>query len=164
MKATLYITWISKYHCLLWIVIVLHLPHFVELWLLHNIVSWEPEGRYCSSKMFRWEPEGRYCCIKSMAIAPFWFSMEHLWTAIAPFWLSTDDIYLYDIYLRMLGWKQTKTKTIININFRLSKDKSIVNCECILFLHCILYLLNTVIFIYLAYFYPVGKNRDVYEN
>ena len=26
-----------------------------------NIVSWEPEGRYCKSKMFRWEPEGRYC-------------------------------------------------------------------------------------------------------
>ena len=35
-------------------------------------VSWEPEGRYCSSKMFLWEPEGRYCCTKSMAIAPFW--------------------------------------------------------------------------------------------
>ena len=33
-----------------------------------------PEGRYCSSKMFRWEPEGHYCCTKSMAIAPFWFS------------------------------------------------------------------------------------------
>ena len=54
-------------------------------------VSWEPEGRYCSSKMFRWEPEGRYCCTKSMAIAPFWFSTEHRWFAITPFWLSTDD-------------------------------------------------------------------------
>ena len=109
---------------------------FCWIMIITYIVSWEPEGRYCSSKMFRWDPEGRYCCIKSMAIAPFWFSMEHLWTAIAPLWLSTDDIYLYDIYLRMLGWKQTKTKTIININFRLSKDKSIVNCERILFLHC----------------------------
>ena len=57
-----------------------------------HIVSWEPEGRYCSSKMFRWEPEGRYCCTKSMAIAPFWFSTEHLWSAIAPFWLSADNI------------------------------------------------------------------------
>ena len=57
------------------------------------IVSWESEGRYCSSKMFRWEPEGRYCCKKSMAIAPFWFSAEHLWSAITPFWLSTDDIH-----------------------------------------------------------------------
>ena len=56
------------------------------------IVSWEPEGCYCSSKMFRWEPEGRYCCTKSVAIAPFWFSTEHLWSAIAPFWLSADDI------------------------------------------------------------------------
>ena len=57
------------------------------------IVSWEPEGRYCRSKMFRWEPEGRYCHWRCTAIAPFWFSMEHLWAAITPFWLSTDDIY-----------------------------------------------------------------------
>ena len=27
-----------------------------------------------------------------MAIAPFWFSTEHLWSAITPFWLSTDYI------------------------------------------------------------------------
>ena len=59
---------------------------------LYNIISWEPEGHYCSSKMFRWEPEGRYCCTKSMAIAPFWFSTEHLWAAITPFWLSADDM------------------------------------------------------------------------
>ena len=58
-----------------------------------DIVSWEPEGRYCISKMFRWEPEGRYRCTKSMAIAPFWFSTEHPWIQITPFWLSTDDIY-----------------------------------------------------------------------
>ena len=57
-----------------------------------HIVSWEPEGHYCSSKMFRWEPEGGYCCTKSMAIVPFWFSTEHLWSSIAPFWLSADDI------------------------------------------------------------------------
>ena len=44
-----------------------------------HIVSWEPEGRYC-----------RLCT----AIAPFWFSTEHLWTAIAPVWLSTDDILI----------------------------------------------------------------------
>ena len=42
--------------------------------------------------MFRGEPEGRYRCTKSMVIAPFWFSMEHIWTAIMPFWLSTDVI------------------------------------------------------------------------
>ena len=56
------------------------------------IVSWEPEGRYCRSKMFRWEPEGRYCHWLCTAIAPFWFSMEHLWAAITPIWLSSDDI------------------------------------------------------------------------
>ena len=56
-----------------------------------HIVSWEPEGRYCRSKMFHWEPEGRYCHWLCTAIAPFWFSTEHLWAAIMPFWLSTDD-------------------------------------------------------------------------
>ena len=43
-----------------------------------NIVSWEPEGRYQYSKIFRWVPQGCYCCSKSMVI-------------LAPFWLSTDD-------------------------------------------------------------------------
>ena len=41
--------------------------------------------------MLQWEPEGRYCCTKSMAIAPFWFSMEHCWTALMSFWSSADD-------------------------------------------------------------------------
>ena len=50
---------------------------FTEMVYLH-IVNWEPEGRYCRSKMFHWEPEGRYC--------------HWLCTAIAPFWLSTDDM------------------------------------------------------------------------
>ena len=59
-----------------------------------NNNSWEPEGRYCISEMFRWEPEGCYRCTKSMAIAPFWFSIEHLWIAIVPLWLSTDDMGL----------------------------------------------------------------------
>ena len=59
---------------------------------ISHIVSWEPEGRYYSSKMFCWEPEGRYCHRLCTAIAPFWFSTEHLWTAITPFWLSTDNI------------------------------------------------------------------------
>ena len=58
-------------------------------WVVDQIVSWEPEGRYCSSKMFRWEPEGGHHCTKSMSIAPFWFSTEHRWT---PFWLSTDEM------------------------------------------------------------------------
>ena len=57
-----------------------------------DIVSWEPEGRYCRSTMFRWEPEWRYCHWLCTVIAPFWFSTKHLWAAITPFWLSTDDI------------------------------------------------------------------------
>ena len=43
--------------------------------------------------MFRGEPEGCYRCTKSMAIAPFWFSTEHLLILIAPFYLSTDDMF-----------------------------------------------------------------------
>ena len=58
-----------------------------------NIVSWEPEGCYCSSKMFHWEPGGRYHHRLCTAIVAFWFSMEHLWIAIMPFWLSADNIY-----------------------------------------------------------------------
>ena len=42
----------------------------------------------------RYEPEGRHCCAKSMAIAPFWFSTEHLWTVLTSFWLAADDIHL----------------------------------------------------------------------
>ena len=42
-----------------------------------------------------WKPDSRYHCTKSMAIAPFWFSMEHLWSAIAPFWLSANDMHLF---------------------------------------------------------------------
>ena len=39
--------------------IVIHLILVWCQWKTH-IVSWEPEGRYCRSTMFRWEPEGRY--------------------------------------------------------------------------------------------------------
>ena len=46
---------------------------------VEHIFSWEPEGRYCRSKLFHWEPEGRYCHWLCTAMAPFWFSTEHLW-------------------------------------------------------------------------------------
>ena len=49
--------------------------------------------------MFRWEPEGRYCHRLCTAIAPFWFSTEHLWTVITPFWLSTDDMHCFNAFL-----------------------------------------------------------------
>ena len=42
--------------------------------------------------MFHWEPEGGYRNRLCTAIAPFWFSTDHLWTAVAPFWLATDNI------------------------------------------------------------------------
>ena len=58
-----------------------------------KVVGWEILGG-CVEDIASWEPEGCYCCTKSMVIAPFWFSMEHLWIMIAPFWLSTDDILL----------------------------------------------------------------------
>ena len=35
-----------------------------------HFVSWEPEGRYCSSKMFRWEPEGHYYHCGSALLVP----------------------------------------------------------------------------------------------
>ena len=41
------------------------------------------------------EPEGCSRCTKSMAIAPFWFSMEHHLTAIMPFWFSADNLCGY---------------------------------------------------------------------
>ena len=48
--------------------------------------------KYQYSKMC-WDPEGHYCCIKSIAIVPFWFSMEHLWILIAPFWYSVEHLW-----------------------------------------------------------------------
>ena len=62
--------------------------------------------------MFHWEPEGHNCCTKSgdsalltrraqmlyknLAIAPLWFSMEHLWTALMPFLLSAGGLFYKD--------------------------------------------------------------------
>ena len=50
-------------------------------------------------KMFHWEPEGHYRHRLCTAIAPLWFSIEHLLTTLTPFLifvaflcLSTDDM------------------------------------------------------------------------
>ena len=64
-----------------------------------QIVSWEPEGRYCRPKIFRWEPERRYFYTKSIAIVPFWFWTEHLSngnnTLLAFNWRNAlENIYL----------------------------------------------------------------------
>ena len=37
-----------------------------------------------------WEPEGRYRCKKSLAIVPFWFSMEHGWRK----WCWIEHFYI----------------------------------------------------------------------
>ena len=55
---------------------------FISLFL--NLISW-------NEHIVSWEPEGHYHHRLGSAIAPFWFSTEHLWVMIAPFWLSTDD-------------------------------------------------------------------------
>ena len=91
-----------------------------------HIVSWEPEGRYCRSKMFRWEPEGRYCHWLCTAIAPFSFSTEHLCSAITPYWFSTDDIYRLADFHHPVGthsfewvayclWNSMRTRALMHI-------------------------------------------------
>ena len=47
--------------------------------------------------MFHWEPERHYRHRLCTVIAPFWFSMKHLWIAITPFWLS---LKMYTYYRR----------------------------------------------------------------
>ena len=37
-------------------------------------------------------------CTKSVAIAPFWFSVEHRWTSLTPFWLSADNMCSFTCY------------------------------------------------------------------
>ena len=80
---------------------------------LIDIVSWEPEGHYHYSKMFHCEPEGRFCHWLCTAIAPFWFSTEHLWILIAPFWLSTADVCPTP---RMDEYQTSKKLTILICN------------------------------------------------
>ena len=71
--------------------------------------------------MFHWEPEGRYCCTKSMAIAPFWFSKEHLWFAIVPFWLSTDNFVYFNQKKKILVvnlqslYHQLKARSVLSL-------------------------------------------------
>ena len=42
--------------------------------------------------MFRWEPKGHYRPRLCTAIAPFWFSTNHLYPVLTPFSLSTDEL------------------------------------------------------------------------
>ena len=74
---------------------------YMYMYMYMKITSWEPEGRYHYSTMFHWEPEGRYGCTKSMAIVPFWLSMEHYWIGITPFWCSADEVLLYSKHIHI---------------------------------------------------------------
>ena len=70
-------------------------------WMYNLYIDrWEPEGRYPYSKMFRREPEGRYHHRVCPAIAPFWFSTEHLW------------ILIYSALLA-LNWRYTRYHTTL---------------------------------------------------
>ena len=77
--------------------LVFHCENDILCNLLYWLNKWmnrEREGLYLYSKMFHWEPEGCYHRRLCTAIAPVWFSMEHLWILIVPFWLSTYAIYI----------------------------------------------------------------------
>ena len=71
------------------------LAHFWSL----NGAQWTPScacGKGSLIMIRWWGPQGRYCHRLCTAIAPFWFSTEHLWTVLIPFWLSTDIMWIAD--------------------------------------------------------------------
>ena len=53
-----------------------------------SIISWEPEGHYQYSKMFRWEPEGHYHCINSI-----WGPFTLAKTKIQKTWVFCWTVY-----------------------------------------------------------------------
>ena len=63
-----------------------------------------------------------------MAIAPFWFSMEHLWSAITPFGLSTDNIYISDNIIRQQIIRVLKSLYYVQVsNLVLVIDRQYIN-------------------------------------
>ena len=80
------------------------------------IVSWEPEGHYHYSMIFRWEPEVCYSHRLCTVIVPFWFLTEHHWM-ITPFWLSKTT--LSSMYRRHTS----------NISFNLNVHSIVINCQ-----------------------------------
>ena len=84
------------------------------------------KGVIVIQRMFRWEPEGRYRCTKSMAIAPFWFSTEHLWSAITPFWLSTDAIMfpLFSDSKKSVAINKELVSRVANLLMQLMKSEN----------------------------------------
>ena len=73
-------------------------------WPYDNIVKLRTRRPLHYSTILHSEPEGLYCLGLCTVIAPFWFSMEHLWMVITPFWISTDDmIFLMLIFLKIIA-------------------------------------------------------------
>ena len=80
-----------------------------------------------------WEPEGRYCHRLCTAIAPFWFSTEHLSIGITPFWLSTDDMHIFVCthahgpYWNKVVWWKICIYILVDFFF----DKMLKKVECL---------------------------------
>ena len=100
--------WTSEQSCLLRYGRNLHCLHFFTSYSINNHEQNTPstsilDAHHNSSvesqkgvihiQVFFWEPEGRYLCTMSMAISPFWFSMEERWIVITPFCFSADESY-----------------------------------------------------------------------
>ena len=49
---------------------------------LHTCTCYWHLSQDFKSDIITWEPEGRYCCTKSMAIMPFWLSTDKLCTIL----------------------------------------------------------------------------------
>ena len=98
----------------------------------HNIVSWEPEGHYCRSKMFRWEPEGRCCCTKSMAIGPIRYCLYKVNGNSALLVLNGTSL-ICNSALLALSWRHTEAYKLILIAFlhglgKIRKFKKMYTC------------------------------------
>ena len=64
----------------IFLVLEVHLPHtpFLTYSRSCTIPSDQPVGSGDGGNIVSWEPEGRYRCTKSMAIVPFWFSVDDM--------------------------------------------------------------------------------------
>ena len=58
--------------------------------LFHRVQYHQLRARRALMQFNNVQTERHYCCTKSMAIMPFLFSVEHLWTVLMPVWLSAD--------------------------------------------------------------------------
>ena len=76
--------------------------------LIYRQLTYNPEGRYCRSKMFQWEPSKGAIAIdictafNSAILVLHGTSLSCNWTKLTPFWLSTDDIVFHSCKLLVL--------------------------------------------------------------